>query len=76
MPREGKQNRSGKAAILELEELQNLFSELDDPYRAIAQLCYLTAGRIGEVLFSRGDRRFRITVSGEAYPLNQGPFCL
>jgi len=50
MPREGKQNRSGKAAVLEPDELQNLFWELDDPYRAIAQLCYLTAGRIGEVL--------------------------
>jgi len=50
MPREGKQNRSGKAAVLEPDELQNLLAELDDPYRAIAQLCYLTAGRIGEVL--------------------------
>jgi len=36
MPREGKQNRSGKAAVLEPDELQNLFAELDDPYRAIA----------------------------------------
>jgi len=36
MSREGKQNRSGKAAILEPDELQHLFTELDDPYRAIA----------------------------------------
>jgi integrase/recombinase XerD len=50
MPRDGKTNRSGSAAILEPDELQDLFAELDDPYRAIAQVCYLTAGRIGEVL--------------------------
>lgn len=36
MPREGKQSRSGKVAVLEPEELQNLFGELDDLYRAIA----------------------------------------
>jgi integrase/recombinase XerD len=50
MTRDGKVNRSSSAAILEPEELKNLFCELDDPYRAIAQICYLTAGRIGEVL--------------------------
>lgn len=50
MPRDGKVNRSGSAAILEPDELIHLFDELDDPYRAIAQVCYLTAGRIGEVL--------------------------
>jgi len=55
MPREGKQNRSGKAAVLEPDELQHLLAELDDPYRAIAQICYLTAGRIGEVLLLKAE---------------------
>jgi integrase/recombinase XerD len=55
MPRDGKTNRSGSAAILEPDELKNLFDELDDPYRAIAQLCYLTAGRIGEVLSLKAE---------------------
>ncbi|MBD2066247.1 site-specific integrase [Leptolyngbya sp. FACHB-671] len=50
MPRDGKTNRSGSAAILEPDELQDLFGELGDPYRAISQICYLTAGRIGEVV--------------------------
>lgn len=50
MTREGKTNRSGRAAILEPDELQDLFAELDDPYRAIAQICYFCAGRISEVL--------------------------
>lgn len=55
MPRDGKTNRAGSAAILELDELQNLFYELEDPHKAIAQVCYLTAGRIGEVLQLRAE---------------------
>ena len=50
MPRDGKTNRAGQAAILELDELQALLYELDEPHKAIASVCYLTAGRIGEVL--------------------------
>ncbi len=46
-------NRSEQASVLELAEMQWLFGELDDPYRAIAQLCYFTAGRISEVLSLR-----------------------
>lgn len=55
MPRDGKTNRSGQATILEPEEMSQLFAELDDPYRAIAQLCYFTAGRISEVLQLRAE---------------------
>ncbi|MGB3613087.1 MAG: site-specific integrase [Elainellaceae cyanobacterium] len=55
MPRDGKTNRAGKAAILEPEELSALLYELDDPHKAIAAICYLTAGRIGEVLQLRAE---------------------
>ncbi len=48
--REGKSDRSGQAAIFEVDELKVLFNELDDPYWAITQVCYFTAGRISEVL--------------------------
>jgi len=55
MPREGKHNRSGAAAILELDELKALLYEMSDPYRGVVEVCYLTAGRIGEVLQLRGE---------------------
>ena len=66
MPRDGKANRSGQAAILEPEEIVQLFDELDDPYRAFTQLCYFTAGRISEVLSLEAShsRNNRITFPG------------
>jgi len=66
MPRDGKVTRSGQAAILEIDEMGLLFAELDDPYRAIAQVCYFTAGRIGEVVALRAEHitNNRITFPG------------
>lgn len=66
MPRDGKTNRFGQAAILEPKEMAQLFAELDGTYRAIAQICYFTAGRIGEVVALRADHitNNRITFPG------------
>ncbi|MEP1079280.1 hypothetical protein NDI52_28120 [Leptolyngbya sp. PL-A3] len=55
MPRDGKTNRFGQAAVLEPDEMALLFAGLDDPYWAIAQICYFTAGRIGEVVVLRAE---------------------
>ena len=55
MTREENLNRFDGTRTLNPDELQNLFAKLDDPYRAIAQLFYLTAGRIGEVLLLEAD---------------------
>lgn len=67
MPRDGKAKRFGSAAILEPDEMQQLFNELDDPYRAIAEICYFTAGRISEVLsLEAGDiKNGKIQFSGD-----------
>lgn len=45
-----KSNRSGQAAIFSPEQLTQLWAELEQPYRAITQICYYTAARCGEVV--------------------------
>lgn len=51
-----KSNRSGQAAIFSPEQLTQLWAELEQPYRAITQVCYYTAARCGEVVsLERGD---------------------
>lgn len=45
-----KSNRSGQATIFTPEQLQDLWAELDPPYRLVTQICYFTAARCGEVV--------------------------
>lgn len=45
-----KVNRFGQATVLTPQQLNELWAELDQPYRLIAQICYYTAARSGEVL--------------------------
>lgn len=45
-----KSNRNGQAAVLTPDQLQDLWKELDQPYRLITQIAYFTAARIGEVV--------------------------
>lgn len=45
-----KSNRSGQAAVLTPVMLQQLWDELDQPYRLATQICYFTAARCGEVV--------------------------
>ncbi len=45
-----KSNRSGQAAVFSPGELIELWSELEQPYRVISQVCYYTAARCGEVV--------------------------
>ena len=48
--------RSGSARVLTPEQITAVFTELSHPYRLIAQLCYYTAARVGEVtLLQRSD---------------------
>lgn len=49
MPRSGKANRFGQA-VLELNEMAQLFAKLGGPYRVTAQICYFTTGRTGEAI--------------------------
>ena len=51
-----KSNRSGQAAVFSPAQLTQLWTELDQPYRVITQVCYYTAARCGEVVsLERGD---------------------
>ncbi len=45
-----KVNRFGKATVLNPEQLEQLWYEMDDPCRLVSQIAYFTAARIGEVL--------------------------
>lgn len=44
-----KVNRNGQATVLSAEQLDKLWSELEQPHRLITQICYYTASRVGEV---------------------------
>ena len=59
-----KSNREGKALVLSREQLQAVFVNLDYPHCAIAQLCYLTASRAGEVvaLPLKGDKELQVYI--------------
>lgn len=51
-----KTNRSGSARVLSSEQIREVFDELEQPHQLIAQLCYYTAARVGEVTkLSRED---------------------
>lgn len=53
-----KSNRSGKAKVLDLEQMKKLWAELDQPHRISTQIAYYTASRISEVLsLDSGDVR-------------------
>lgn len=53
-----KSNRNGQAAILTPEQLQAIWTELDQPYRLVTQIAYFTAARCGEVVsLERSDLR-------------------
>lgn len=43
-----KTNRSGSARVLTSEQIKEVFDELDQPHRLIAQICYYCASRVGE----------------------------
>jgi integrase/recombinase XerD len=45
-----KLNREGRALVLSPSEIKQVFDELDQPYRLVAELCYYTASRVGEVI--------------------------
>jgi integrase/recombinase XerD len=45
-----KLNREGRALVLTPDQLKQVFDELDQPHRLIAQLCFYTASRVGEVV--------------------------
>jgi integrase/recombinase XerD len=45
-----KSNRFGKATVLTPQQLTDLWTELDEPYRLIAKIAYFTAARMGEVV--------------------------
>jgi integrase/recombinase XerD len=45
-----KVNRNGQAAVLDDDQLAELFGELDQPHQLIFQICYYTAARVGEVV--------------------------
>ncbi len=48
--------RSGSARVLTSAQITAVFAELAPPHRLIAQLCYYTAARVGEVtLLQRSD---------------------
>lgn len=44
-----KVNRNGQATVLSVEQLEELWHELEQPHRLITQVCYYTASRVGEV---------------------------
>lgn len=50
-----KLNREGRALVLSPAELKQVFFELDPPYRLMAQLCYFTASRVGEIVQLKGE---------------------
>lgn len=53
-----KSNRSGQAAVLSPQQLNELWVELAPPYRLVTQIAYFTAARVGEVVSLRaGDLR-------------------
>lgn len=53
-----KSNRNGQALVLTPEQLTQLWAELDQPYRLVAQIAYFTAARCGEVVsLERQDLR-------------------
>ena len=45
-----KLNREGRALALSRDQLEAVFEELRQPHRAIAQICYYTASRVGEIV--------------------------
>lgn len=51
-----KTNRSGSARVLTSQQIKDVFDELEQPHKLIAQLCYFSAARAGEVTkLSRED---------------------
>ena len=50
-----KVSRNGQAAVLTPEQLDELWSELEQPHRLITQICYYTASRLGEVCALRAE---------------------
>jgi len=79
---DGKNNRSGKAAILKPEQLEKLFSELrSERDRFLFGICYFTASRITETLklkredivgqtitFRRGNTKTKETRQAQMHP--------
>ena len=45
-----KSNRSGQALVLNRQQVRDVWGELDYPHKLIAQLCYLSASRVGEII--------------------------
>ncbi|MEL7510129.1 MAG: site-specific integrase [Cyanobacteria bacterium J06554_1] len=45
-----KVNREGKALVFSLEQLESVFTLLRYPHNAIANICYWTASRAGEIV--------------------------
>ena len=45
-----KNNREGKALVLDYEQRDAIFAELQYPHNAIASLCYWSASRAGEIV--------------------------
>ena len=45
-----KLNREGRALVVDPAQIKQVFAELDPPHRLIAQLCYYTASRVGEIV--------------------------
>jgi integrase/recombinase XerD len=50
-----KTDRNGSARTLSDEQLADIFNELENPYRLIAQICYYCAARVGEVTLLHGS---------------------
>jgi integrase/recombinase XerD len=50
-----KTNRSGSARTLPPAQIAEVFAELENPYRLIAQICYYCAARVGEVTTLHSD---------------------
>ena len=45
-----KVNRNGQAAVLDDDQLAELFDALNQPHRLLFQICYHTAARVGEAI--------------------------
>lgn len=50
-----KSSGKGQALVISPEQLEQLWAELDQPYRIATQIAYFTAARLGEVLRLRAE---------------------
>ena len=64
--RRPKLNREERAWVLAPTEIKQVFAELDPLHRLIAQLCYYTASRVGEIV-----RLKREAVIGQSLVIRQ-----